>query len=119
MAQLAASPVNCTTALGTALYQADRQVIYRRTDRMFAVLMAVQWGFGILAALLISPRAWAGMTNHVHPHLWAALLLGGLVSGPPILLAVFCPGQAITRYVISVTQMFTSALLIHLMGGRI
>jgi signal transduction histidine kinase/DNA-binding response OmpR family regulator len=55
----------------------------------------------------------------MHPHVWAAVVLWGLVSLPPILLALFRPGDAATRYVISVAQMLTSALLIHLTGGRI
>src|SRR5688572_15222679 len=38
---------------------------------------------------------------------------------PPILLAIFRPGTALTRYVIAASQMLSSALLIHLTGGRI
>src|SRR5205814_10316677 len=84
-----------------------------------AFLMGVQWVFGIVAALIISPRTWAGMGSQVHPHVWAAVILGGILSTPPILLAVFLPGRALTRYVISIAQMLWSALLIHLTGGRI
>src|SRR5262249_5694191 len=61
----------------------------------------------------------AGTSSQLHPHFWAAIVLGGIISAPPIFLAVIWPGRAITRYVISVAQMFTSALLIHLTGGRI
>lgn len=108
-----------SAALASELYDAHRQAIYRRTDRMFAVLMAVQWVFGIIAAAIISPLTWVGTNSQVHPHLWSAIFVGGIISAPPILLALFKPGQTITRYTISVAQMLTSALLIHLTGGRI
>src|SRR4051794_7426063 len=101
------------------LYKRHRQTIYRRTDFMFAMLMAAQWLFGIAAAFLISPRTWAGTASAIHPHVWAALLLGGALSSLPILLALLKPGHVATRYVISVAQMLWSALLIHLTGGRI
>jgi two-component system sensor histidine kinase/response regulator len=111
--------ISDSSSLGSELYQAHRQTIYRRTDRMFAVLMAVQWIFGVVAALLLSPLTWTGTTSQTHPHVWSAMVLGGLISFPPILLAMFRAGSPITRYTISVAQMLTSALLIHLTGGRI
>ena len=108
-----------TAALAAELYGAHRQGLYRRTDRVFALLMAIQWVFGIVAALVISPRTWAGTASHTHPHVWAAVFLGGAISGLPIALALVAPGRPVTRYVISVAQMLWSALLIHLTGGRI
>ncbi|HEY7118296.1 MAG TPA: response regulator [Tepidisphaeraceae bacterium] len=112
-------PLDTAAARAAQLFDAHRRSIYRRTDRVFAFLMAVQWVFGIVAAVFISPRTWAGNTSHVHPHVWAAVFLGGTISALPIFLALVKPGHAITRYVISVTQMLWSALLIHLTGGRI
>jgi signal transduction histidine kinase/CheY-like chemotaxis protein/HPt (histidine-containing phosphotransfer) domain-containing protein len=106
-------------AAADALYKAHRQSVYRRTDRVFALLMVVQWVFGIIAAVFISPRTWAGTSSHIHPHVWAAVLLGGAISLFPIILAILKPGCALTRYVISISQMLWSALLIHLTGGRI
>jgi signal transduction histidine kinase/DNA-binding response OmpR family regulator len=108
-----------TASRATELYNTHRQAIYRRTDRVFALLMVAQWLFGIIAALIISPRTWVGASSHLHPHVWAAVFLGGGISALPIFLAVVKPGHAITRYTISVTQMLWSALLIHLTGGRI
>ena len=113
-----AAPDTTATRAGR-LYDAHRLSIYRRTDRVFAVLMALQWVFGIVAAVFISPRTWAGTSSHMHPHVWAAVLLGGAISSLPIVLALLKPGHVVTRYVISVTQMLWSALLIHLTGGRI
>ncbi len=111
----------CGSAAPSAaeLYHAHRQSIYRRTDRVFATLMAVQWIFGIVAAVFLSPRTWVGAASHIHPHIWAALFLGGAISALPIGLALLKPGHPATRYVISVTQMLWSALLIHLTGGRL
>jgi signal transduction histidine kinase/CheY-like chemotaxis protein len=91
----------------------------RRTDRMFAGLMAAQWLAGILAATIISPRAWEGLSSHVHIHVWAAVFLGGVISSFPIFLAIKRPGTVFTRHAIAVGQMLTSALLIHLTGGRL
>ena len=100
------------------IFDAQRRIIYRRTDRLFAALMALQWAGAILAACLLSPRTWAGTASQVHPHVWAAGFLGGLLSIFPITLALTCPGQAITRQVIAVSQLLMSALLIHITGGR-
>ncbi len=105
--------------LAARLYETHRQNVYRRTDRVFALLMAVQLLFGIVAAIVLSPRTWAGSSSSIHPHVWAAVLLGGVISFFPILLALLKPGSPPTRYVISVSQMLWSALLIHLTGGRI
>jgi signal transduction histidine kinase/ActR/RegA family two-component response regulator len=89
------------------------------TDRMFAALMVAQWIGGIVAALWLSPRTWAGAQSWVHPHvLWAAGM-GALLASMPILLAVIRPGSLTTRLVIAGAQTGFSALLIHLTGGRI
>jgi len=96
-----------------------QQVIFRQTDRMFAVLMALQWVFGIAVAFWLSPKTWAGPVSTIHPHIFAAVFLGGAISAFPILLALTRPGRPTTRYAIACGQMCTSALLIHLTGGRI
>ena len=93
--------------------------IHRRTDRMLAVLMAIQWAAGIVAALTLSPATWAGGRSRVPLPVAAALVLGSILSSVPILLAITRPGERSTRYVIAAGQMLTSALLIHLTGGRI
>jgi signal transduction histidine kinase/CheY-like chemotaxis protein len=92
---------------------------HRYTDRLFAVLMIIQWIGGIVAALVITPRTWAGSLSHTHLHVWMAVMLGGLIAAAPIFLALVAPGRPITRHVVAVAQMLFSALLIHLTGGRI
>lgn len=102
-----------------SIFNEQRQSIYRHTDRMFAVLMAIQWLAGIVATYLIAPLTWAGTASQIHPHIWAAIFLGGAISSLPIALAITRPGQVSTRYTIAVAQMLFGALLIHLTGGRI
>ncbi len=89
------------------------------TDRLFAGLMLVQWMGAIAAALVVSPRTWIGQTSMVHLHVWAAVLVGGIIASAPVLLAWLAPGRAITRHVVAVAQVAFSSLLIHLTGGRI
>src|ERR1051325_1393658 len=73
----------------------QRQV-YVRTDRMFATLMIVQWLAGIAAAVWISPKAWSGINSYTHPHIWAAVLLNGLIISVPVALVLLQPGKALT-----------------------
>jgi signal transduction histidine kinase len=99
-----------------AQYQHD---IHRRTDRLFALLMVIQWVAGIIFALWVSPLAWYGSVSRTHLHVWAAVFLGGGICLFPALLGVFRAGEASTRYTIAVAQMLMGALLIHLTGGRL
>lgn len=93
--------------------------IHSRTDRLFAALMVFQWCLGIIAAVWISPRTWSGEMSITHLHVWAAVFLGGAISALPIFFALYHPGRTITRHIVAIGQMLTSALLIHLTGGRI
>jgi hypothetical protein len=102
-----------------ARFDSHKLSVYRSTDRLFAILMVVQWIFAIVIALTVSPYAWEGKTSSVHVHVWAAVLLGGAVSSLPVALALLRPGWVVTRHVIAAAQMLWSALLIHLSGGRI
>ncbi|MBL9164283.1 MAG: response regulator [Planctomycetaceae bacterium] len=102
-----------------ALFQEHQERLHARTDRLFAVLLSVQWLAGIAVALWISPRAWSGSSSEVHPHVWAAIFLAAAIDSLPIALAIFAPGKTLTRHTIAVAQMSTSAMLIHLSGGRI
>src|SRR3990172_9027964 len=97
--------------------QAD--VIHRRTDRLFAILMPLQWIGGIVAALVVSPRTWIGAQDQTHPHVVFAVVVGGLLCSLPVALALFRPGKLSTRMVIACSQVMFSSLLIHLTGGRI
>ena len=55
----------------------------------------------------------------MHPHVYAAVLLGVLIAVPRAYLSLRNPGAMVNRYCIAVSQMFFSILLIHVTGGRI
>ncbi len=101
------------------LFDTAQRSLFVAADRTFAVLFVVQWAAGIAAAQWVSPYAWSGTAMATHPHVWAAVVFGGLISVPPIVLAWWCPGTVLSRHVIAVAQALTSALLIHLTGGRL
>ncbi len=112
-------PSISTAARAHALFDQYQRDIHTHTDRLFAGLMGFQWIAGIVFAAWLTPLAWSGSASSVHLHVWAAIVLGGLVSLFPAFLAITQPGQTSTRYTIAVGQMLMSALLIHLTGGRI
>jgi signal transduction histidine kinase len=101
------------------LFAEHQHEIHRQTDRLFAGLMGFQWVASIIFALWISPLAWEGAVSHTHIHVWAAIVVGGIISLFPALLGLFRPGRTSTRFTIAVAQMLMGALLIHLTGGRI
>ena len=102
-----------------SLFQDHRSTIFRRTDRLFAALLALEWLSGILVVLLVSPSSWVGRVSEIHVHLWAALFLGGMIVSLPVALALVRPGGTLTRHVIAVAQMLFAGMLIHLTEGRI
>jgi signal transduction histidine kinase/CheY-like chemotaxis protein/HPt (histidine-containing phosphotransfer) domain-containing protein len=113
------SPPSTLNQRAAELYADQRQTIFKHTDRVFAGLMVLQWAAGIAIALAVSPWAWAGATSSVHPHVWASIFLGGVLSLFPVILALTHPGRPFTRYSIAIAQLLWSSLLIHLSGGRI
>tara|TARA_R110000782_G_scaffold19140_9_gene52327 strand:- start:36597 stop:38975 length:2379 start_codon:yes stop_codon:yes gene_type:complete len=101
------------------LFRAQMGRLHRRTDRMFGVLLVLQFVAGVAAALWLSPRTWAGSESSLHIHVWTTVLLGGCLTAFPLALILLMPGRAVTRHTVAVAQMLFSALLIHVMGGRI
>jgi signal transduction histidine kinase/ActR/RegA family two-component response regulator len=101
------------------LFDADYHRICVRCDRMFGALFIMQWFAGIVAAEIIAPYTWTGTASRIHPHVWAAVLLGGAIVSFPLYLIWKRPGTALTRHCVAVAQMLWSALLIHISGGRI
>jgi len=114
------NPINSMPTPGVAeLVHEHQQQIFQRTDRLFAGLMVFQWLAEIFVAIEFSPLTWQGSRSQLHPHVMTAIFLGGAISIPPIYLGFFHAGKTITRYWITISQMLTSSLLIHLTGGRI
>ena len=81
--------------------------------------MVVQWLAGIAAAYWISPLTWQGTQSSTHLHVYAAIYLGGLITFLPVGMALTKPGRPANKFVIGVSQMLMSSLLIHFTGGRI
>jgi len=101
------------------IYEEQLLILAKRTDKMFAGLMILQWLGTIAAAYFISPLTWEGTSSYTHPHLTYALWLGGLLTAIPVYFAIFHSGSIITRHVIAVAQMLMSGLMIDISGGRI
>jgi two-component system sensor histidine kinase/response regulator len=119
---LAAHEVETTVALERRtgeLLEQQQQQLRQRTDRLFAVLLPLEWASAVGLAVWISPLTWSGTQSSLHPHLFAAILLGGALISLPLLLVALRPGRRLTRHTIAVAQMLMGALLIHLTGGRI
>lgn len=101
------------------MYLKTQKETWVRTDKLFSYLMLAQWIFAVICAMVISPQTYSGAVGTWHPHMIAALVLGGLLTLLPCSFVYLRPGETITRHVIAITQMGMSALLIHLTGGRI
>jgi signal transduction histidine kinase/CheY-like chemotaxis protein len=102
-----------------ALFLEHRNGICRRTDRLFAWVLLLQWAAAITGALWISPHTWIGQIGRTHEHVWIALWLGGVLTSLPVALTLLRPGWWLTRHTIAAAQMVFSCLLIHITGGRI
>ncbi|HVR75174.1 MAG TPA: ATP-binding protein, partial [Planctomycetota bacterium] len=101
------------------LFQSHDLQILRRTNQLLGCLLVLEWLAGIVLAVVISPRAWVGSSSETHLHVWAAVVLGGAIAGLPVFMGLCRSEARITPHVIAVGQMLTSALWIHLTGGRI
>jgi hypothetical protein len=106
-------------ALATERFEIRRAEIHVVTDRTLAALMLAQWMCAIVLAIVVSPYAWQGKVQADSMHVWAAFVVGGVLTAPAVALAFARPGSVLTRYVMAVAQMLWSALLIHLTAGRI
>src|SRR5882762_5597915 len=115
----AKEPCDTISARTVELFNEQHHNIIRHTDRLFAWLMVCQWVAAVAAALLISPRSWSGTQSGIHLHVFAAFILGGIITVVPVFMALTQAGKPLTRHTVAVGQMLMSALLIHLTGGRI
>jgi signal transduction histidine kinase len=93
--------------------------LHRETDRLFLWLLLGQWVFAIGLAVVIAPFSDEGGERSVHPHVVAAIVVGGLINALPIALVITRPGWWGTRHTLTVVQMLWSALLITITNGRI
>lgn len=99
--------------------QASFETVHRKGDRLFSILLPLQYLGLILLAVILTPYTWSGTTESIHAHVWTAVILGGIVTLFPAGLAHFFPGRQMTRLAVGIGQLLVSALLIHIGGGRI
>ena len=102
-----------------SLFDAYNRQIQRRANWLFVLLLCGQWAFGTAVAVVWSPLTWTGATSSIHPHLFAAIGLGGVLTLPPLLLIRLRPHDPLTHHMVAIAQVGFSSLLIHLTGGRI
>ncbi|HEY4117047.1 MAG TPA: ATP-binding protein [Byssovorax sp.] len=108
-----------TSARAGELFSQHEQHIAERTDRMLGGLLVIEWLAGIVLSLVLSPRTWSGEQSSTHPHVLAAIFVGGVVALFPAACALLRPGNRMNRHLVAAGQMLMGALLIHLTGGRI
>ncbi|MCE9608333.1 MAG: response regulator [Planctomycetia bacterium] len=92
---------------------------WQTTDRMFGLLLTLEWVVLIVIALRTSPTTWSGTQQSIHPHVWIAVFLGAMVVVPPLWLSRRYPGSSESRHAVAIGQSLICALFIHLTGGRI
>ena len=70
-------------------------------------------------AAFFSPKNWNGSLSTVHPHLVTAVVLGFLLSVPPGVLGFLLAKRREIPFVIAVSQMLITGLLVHITDGSI
>lgn len=88
-------------------------------DNVFKFLLIIQWAAAIITAVVVSPKTWIGAEGMVSVHIYAATILGGLLTSFPLYLMFTNPGDKLNRYANVIAQGLYSVLFIHLSGGRI
>jgi PAS domain S-box-containing protein len=101
------------------LFDEHLRKLHAKIDRMFVVLMLVQWAFAVVCAAWLTPYAWEGTEQKIHEHVWLSVLMGGMLAAPAVYMGLRHPARRRTRNVIALCQMAFSALLIHVTGGRL
>lgn len=107
------------------LDQEERTVLTRRDvesnhrlNRLFSVLLLAQMVIAVVLAVMLTPRAWNGVTASIHIHVWGSIVLGGLLGIVPAYAGWFHSTNTWTRYIISTAQVGYSGLFIHISGGH-
>lgn len=102
-----------------AIFAERQTALQKHTDWMMLRLQFVQWVFAIVAAFVVSPYTWSGSNASVHLHVYAAIFLGAMILALPLFMVTRHPGTTGSMHAVGISQMLWSALLIHIMGGRI
>jgi PAS domain S-box-containing protein len=101
------------------LFDLELQRIHRRTDRMFAALLLLEFVAILGAAFGVFPHTVTAASGIGVLRPGEVLLLATVLTLVPAALAVVRSGALATRCVIAVAQALVGAALIHFTGGRI
>lgn len=91
----------------------------KKVDKAFVWLLLVEWIAVILIAIAYSPQAWSNVPNIHNLNIWAAIVLGGIVSIGSLIVARLKPGSLFSRQTIAFSQFVFAALLTHLTAGKV
>ena len=92
--------------------------VAQKTDKMFAILLVVEWIACVCLAIWFTPGICESNPGLLPYRVQTAVVVGALMTLPALGLIWLRPGAVLTRHVIAVSQMVASALLIHVTGGR-
>ncbi|MBX3434648.1 MAG: PAS domain-containing protein [Pirellulales bacterium] len=101
------------------VYRSQLSALRQQTNRVLVRLLLCEWVFSVILAIWVSPVAWSGAEHSLHVHVFAGVVLGGILAIWPAMLVRFANEDRSTRFVVCTAQVMFSALLIHLTGGRI
>ncbi len=105
-------------AAASGLYHRARFRFHQKVDKVFLLLLCVQWPIAVGLAIFMTPYTWAGPASAVHPHVYASVVIGGLATLFPAWLVWKHSGEVLTRHVVAASALIFTALFIHLSGGR-
>jgi two-component system, sensor histidine kinase and response regulator len=108
-----------SSARAEALFRDRLRDVQARTARVFGLLLVAEWFAAVILALWVSPLTWVGGAGSTNPHVWLALVGGGVVISLPVFLSLTRPALSLTPFSIAIAQMLIGILLIHLTRGRI
>ena len=92
---------------------------FAKADRIYGVILVVEWALLVATAVFYTPRTWIGAASATHAHVWAAIVLGALAAVPGFALSRLRPGETITRTLVGAGQGALVGLFIYVSGGRI
>ena len=99
------------------IYETRRQALYVTADRTFLMLLPIQWvGSCLLGLLKYDPHRSGGIcAGGLNP--WTVIALSGLINGTAFALIQYQAGRAVTRRVVSASQVLFYLLLVCIAAG--
>ncbi len=109
-----APPEGPAARRAASIYEEQLAPSARRVDQSFVQLMLCQYVVCVAAAVFFTPHIASSQI-----HAYAATVIGAVITGIPVALAVLRSGQIVTRHTVAACQMMMSGLLIAITGGRV